>query len=135
MPTPDKMGGVNGSFTIDGFGGDWNGFDLECAQSVEDATGYDEAEDSYNAGSGVRDWTLDATGFAKRSAKFGIGSLTNAAVAVVGTVDTGCTYTGNFVVASGKISAKKMAATVPISVRAKNQGTVAEAWASGTGSG
>lgn len=129
MSAPVKFGGGSGDLTIAGVSADFSGFDLEARQQVDDATGYTDDEDTYNAGSGVRDWTLDFNGFAITTTAVGLGAISDTAAAVVATPTTGKTYTGSFVVESLKISSKKISGATPISGRAKNQGAVVEAWA------
>lgn len=128
MAAPRTISGNTGSLTLAGCAIEFNGFDLEAAQEIEDSTGYTDTNDTYNTGNGIRDWTLDAQGFALLASAPGLAAIAEDAVAGVATAATGKTYTGNFVVQSMKISSKKKATNTPVTVRAKNQGAVAEAW-------
>jgi hypothetical protein len=127
-----KFGGVTGNLSIGGVGGDLTSFDLEARQQVDDVTGYQESSDADHSGSGVRAWALDFTGFLMANGAGtspGLGSLSNAVAAVVATCHTSCTYSGNFVIESLRISHKKIAGGIPFSGRAHNKGAVVEAWA------
>jgi hypothetical protein len=126
-----KLAPVNGSLAVGGVGGDFASFDLEARQQVDDVTGYNETVDADHAGSGVRAWALDFSGFCEKGAagtSVGMAAFTGAGVAVVATLDTSVSYSGNFVIESIRVSHRKTAGAVPFQGRAFNKGAITEAW-------
>lgn len=122
---------ANGNITIAGVGCDFTSWDLSISQQVDDTTGYSETNDADNSGSGVRRWRLDFTGIVLASVTPGptivMGGSEQTAACVL-TVDTGCTYTGNIVMADMKISHRKNAGAVGMSGSAFFKLAVTEAW-------
>src|SRR4051812_23783068 len=103
-----KLSPKNGSITFAGVGGDFASFDLEGRQQVDDVTGYTETNAADHAGSGVAAYGLDFAGFCtKGAAGTGLGmvsAVTDTPAAVVMTLDTGCTESGNFILESLRVS-------------------------------
>lgn len=126
-----KLKPKNGSITVAGVGGDMSRYDLRARQQVDDTTGYQEGRDAAHSGSGCFVWTLNFSGFCQKGAsgaKLGMGSISDTPAAVVCTLDTSCTYSGNFVIEELGFSHQKVSGAVPFQGTAYNDGTVTEAW-------
>lgn len=127
----DKLRPLNGSLAVGSVGGDFNSWDMERRQQVDDTTGYTDGVNADHTGSGCFAWTLDFTGFAGKNAAGtnpGLAALSDTAVAVVATADTGCSYSGNFVIESLRVSHRKVGGAVSFSGRGYNKGAITEAW-------
>lgn len=126
-----KLAPKNGSITVAGVGGDFSSFSLRARQQVDDTTGYTETTFADHSGSGCFSWTLSFAGFCTKGAAgttLGMASISDASAAVVCTLDTGCTYSGNFVIEELGFDHRKVAGAVPFSGVAYNKLTIAEAW-------
>lgn len=126
----------NGSVVItSGLGGDISGFDLSVSQTVDNSTSYADVHAATHHGSGCAVYAGTIMGFLNDAPGLGTTSSAEAAAldpagnAVVFTVDTGCTYTGDFVFESVSFSHRKLSGVVPFSARCFGTGPVAEAWA------
>lgn len=127
-----KLAPVGGALAVGGVGGDFASYDLEARQQVDDVTGYTETTDADHAGSGVRAWTLDFSGFCTKGASgttLGMAAIAGTSVAVTCTLDAApITYAGNFIIESLRVSHRKIGGAVPFQGRAFNKGAITETW-------
>ncbi len=126
----------NGSVVLGSFVADFNSFEQELEQSVEDATAYSTTTlMGKNVGSGTPTSMLRVGAFALKGAtgtKLGTdGSLFTAGQMLTTTLtwDTGCTTAGPWILQRQRIQHARMRATVPILMELKNGGDQTETYA------
>lgn len=121
----------NGAVVAAGITADYNNFEIESKQAVEDVTPYGTNTCAKHTGSGTPAFTVNIGAFALAHAAgtpLALPVLGATGAAATFTLDTGVTETGTFITESIKVTHGRMRAAVPVAMVLQNGGDVTEAW-------
>jgi uncharacterized Ntn-hydrolase superfamily protein len=125
---------VNGAVTYGSLAIDFNAFELEGDQAVEDKTAYGTNKCAQNIGSGTPSIQARVGGFGKKGAAntalgFDGTGFSATGVSVSVTLDTGVTEAGTFVLRRLRVVHARMRAVIPVTFELLNYNDPTETWA------
>ena len=115
---------------------DFNSFEIETSQSVEDVTPYGSNKMAKNVGSGTPTMMVTVGAFALKGAStspeyFGVVSsavMGGGGATCTFTLDSSLTETGTFVIERKRLTHARMRAAVPLTLTLRNYGDITETW-------
>ncbi len=123
----------NGAVVYGTLVADYNAFDIDASQMVEDVTPYGVNVCAKNVGNGTNTFAISIQAYALAHASLtppGFGTApSGAGVSTTLTIDTGVSEAMTVVQASFRISTGRMRAAVPYNISGRNGGDVSETWA------
>ncbi len=123
----------NGSVSYGSLVADYNAFDIDASQMVEDVTPYGGNICAKNVGNGTNTFAVSIQAYALKGVAntpplFGTAP-SGSGVSTTLTIDTGVSEAMTVVQASFRLSTGRMRAAVPYNISGRNGGDVSETWA------